>query len=144
MLKLNESLFQLNKIENKLVEIDNKINNTKIILSDLEKDYKSTSALFENLQGDIAKQKLETESVISMLNADFKDFNIVFAYDFDTNIVTVNENENLVDCFQFNEDSNEFEQNVFISKAKFSSKKVHIAYCEGIAFIYQQLEKLVK
>ena len=144
MLKLNESLFELKNIENKLVEIDSKINDTKIILSNLEKDYKSTSTLFENLQGNIAKQRLEAESIISVLNDDFKSLNIVFAYDFDMNSVEVKENENLVDCFEFNEDSNEFEQNVLISKSKFSSKKIHIEYCNGISFIYEQLDKLVK
>lgn len=144
MLKLNESLFELKNIENKLVEIDSKINDTKIILSNLEKDYKSASTLFENLQGNVAKQRLEAESIIAVLNDDFKSLNIVFAYDFDMNSIEVKENENLVDCFQFNEDSNEFEQNVLISKSKFSSKKIHIAYCDGISFIYEQLDKLVK
>lgn len=144
MLRLNESLIDLKKIESKLIEIDDKINNTKVILSNLEKDYKSASDLFENLSGDIAKQRLEAESIIAVLNDDFKSLNIVFAYDFDMNLVEVKENENLVDCFQFNEDSNEFEQNVFVSKSKFSSKKIHIEYCNGISFIYEQLEKLVK
>lgn len=144
MLRLNESLINLKGIESKLIEIDDKINNTKVILSNLEKDYKSTSTLFENLSGDISKQRLETESIVAILNDEFKDFNIVFAYEFDMNIVTVKENNNLVDCFEFNEDSNEFEQNVLISKSKFSSKKIHIVYCEGINFIYEQLDKLVK
>ena len=144
MLRLNESLINLKGIESKLIEIDDKINNTKVILSNLEKDYKSASDLFENLSGDIAKQRLEAESIIAVLNDDFKSLNIVFAYEFDMNIITVKENDNLVDCFEFNEDSNEFEQNVLISKSKFSSKKIHIAYCEGINFIYEQLDKLVK
>lgn len=144
MLRLNEKLIDLKKIEGKLVEIDNKINDTKIILSNLEKDYKSASDLFENLSGDIAKQRLETESIIAVLNDEFKNLNIVFAYDFDMNLIEVKENENLVDCFQFNEDSNEFEQNVFVSKSKFSSKKTHIEYCNGISFIYEMLEKMVK
>ena len=144
MLRLNESLINLRGIENKLIEIDDKINNTKLILSNLEKDYKSASTLFENLSGDIAKQRLETESIISIINDEFKSFGIVFAYEFDMNLITVKENDNLVDCFEFNEESNEFEQNVLISKSKFSSKRIHIAYCEGINFIYEQLDKLVK
>jgi len=144
MLRLNESLINLRGIENKLIEIDDKINNTKLILSNLEKDYKSASNLFENLQGDISKQRLETQSIIAILNDEFKSFGIVSAYEFDTNLITVKENDNLVDCFEFNEESNEFEQNVLISKSKFSNKKIHIAYCEGINFIYEQLDKLVK
>lgn len=134
MLNLNKLLFENQDIMNKIAEKQYQKEN-------LEIEIKSLMVEQENTLGKIAEQKVKTNSIIQVLNADFKELNINFSFNEDFTQLWVKENQTLVDGFVFNDESNDWENDNYL-KGKFSSKNVHINYCSGVEEIYQQLEKI--
>jgi len=134
MLNLNKLLFENQDIMNQIAEKQHQKEN-------LEIEIKSLMVEQENTLGKISEQKVKTNSIIQVLNADFKELNINFAFNEDFTQLHVKENQIIVDGFIFNDESNDWENDNYL-KGKFSSKNIHINYCAGVEFIYQQLDKL--
>ena len=134
MLNLNKLLFENQDIMNQIAEKQHQKEN-------LEIEIKSLMVEQENTLGKISEQKVKTNSIIQVLNADFKELNINFAFNEDFTQLHVKENQTIVDGFIFNDEGNDWENDNYL-KGKFSNKNIHINYCAGVEFIYQQLDKL--
>jgi len=140
MLHLNKQLFEKRILESEIAILQNRILEIDEEKRDLVFKSNSLKSDSEILQEKIEIQKnIETE-IFKELNQELNAFGV--NANLDNEVVWIKENEVVIDCFCFNDELNEFENDNTITKGKFSSKKIHVQYAESINFIYEQLEKL--